>query len=287
MDARLPVWDNHFHLDPAGGVERSVEEFVKAGGTGMLVVHKPYGESPRFNRSVEDHATAFDTTLALVDRARKAFPDVRFLVALAPHPAEFTKMLEAGYEMGEADRVYRAGLELAAEHVREGRAVALGEVGRPHWQPVAEDVWRVANEQMEHAFALCRDLGCAAIIHCETGTPDVFADLARHCDAVGFPRGKAVKHFSPPIVDEQDNHGLFPSVLVGKDAAETALRASTRFVMETDFMDDPRYPGAVLGPKTVPKRTKQLIEKGLLTERQAWVVHAENPSRLYGVDVRP
>lgn len=286
MAVAIPIWDNHFHLDPAGGVERSVEEFVKAGGTGMLVVHKPYGESPRFNRSADDHARAFDTTLALADRARKAFPQLNVHVALAPHPAEFTKMLDAGYSIPDADAVYRAGLELAAEHVRAGRAVAMGEVGRPHWQPVPADVWAAANAQMEHAFALCRDLGCAAIIHCETGTPEVFADLARHCDAVGFPRGKAVKHFSPPIVDEMENHGLLPSILVGKDAAETAIRSSTRFLMETDFMDDPRFPGAVLGPKTVPKRTKTLLASGAMTEAQAWQVHWANVEATYGVSLR-
>lgn len=47
----------------------------------------------------------------------------------------------------------------------------------------------------------------------------------------------------------------------------------------------PRYPGAVLGPKTVPRRTMELLQKGALTEEQAWQVHAENPKRVYGVDV--
>ena len=28
--------------------------------------------------------------------------------------------------------------------------------------------------------------------------------------------------------------------------------------METDFLDDEKRPGAVLGPKTIPKRTQQL-----------------------------
>jgi TatD-related deoxyribonuclease len=28
--------------------------------------------------------------------------------------------------------------------------------------------------------------------------------------------------------------------------------------METDFLDDPKRPGAVLGPKTIAKRTQQL-----------------------------
>ena len=31
--------------------------------------------------------------------------------------------------------------------------------------------------------------------------------------------------------------------------------------METDFLDDPNRPGAVLGPKTIPKRTHQLSKE--------------------------
>ena len=30
--------------------------------------------------------------------------------------------------------------------------------------------------------------------------------------------------------------------------------------METDFLDDPSRPGAVLGPKTIQKRTHQLCQ---------------------------
>ena len=31
--------------------------------------------------------------------------------------------------------------------------------------------------------------------------------------------------------------------------------------METDYLDDPRRPGAVLGPRTVPRRTKELCDE--------------------------
>jgi len=36
--------------------------------------------------------------------------------------------------------------------------------------------------------------------------------------------------------------------------------------METDFLDDPRRPGAVLGPRTIPKRTNQLCKALRLME---------------------
>ncbi|HVM45576.1 MAG TPA: hypothetical protein VM582_06535, partial [Candidatus Thermoplasmatota archaeon] len=64
MPPRFPIWDNHFHLDPAGRLVEAVKEFERAGGTHLMVVHKPYhreGQARRFNRTlavvrlVDDH----------------------------------------------------------------------------------------------------------------------------------------------------------------------------------------------------------------------------------------
>jgi len=56
-----------------------------------------------------------------------------------------------------------------------------------------------------------------------------------------------------------------------------------RLLMETDYIDDPRRRGAVLGPKTVPKVTKKLLEKGVMTVEQAEIIHVVNPKKTYGV----
>ena len=52
-------------------------------------------------------------------------------------------------------------------------------------------------------------------------------------------------------------------------------------MLETDYMDDPKRPGAVLGPKTVPKRTRQLLEAGL-DEEILYRTHQDLPDRIYG-----
>ena len=66
---------------------------------------------------------------------------------------------------------------------------------------------------------------------------------------------------------------------------EEAARKGLRFLLETDFLDDPRRPGAVLGIKTVPKRSHELLEKRLLTEQDLWTIHKENPEKVYGIEV--
>jgi len=55
--------------------------------------------------------------------------------------------------------------------------------------------------------------------------------------------------------------------------------------METDYIDDPKRPGAVLGPKTVPKVTLSLLEQGLMTKQQASTIHCKLPHQTYGIDL--
>jgi TatD-related deoxyribonuclease len=58
--------------------------------------------------------------------------------------------------------------------------------------------------------------------------------------------------------------------------------------METDFLDDPRRPGAVLGPKTIPKRTQELcralLEFGKTESEVSQImmdIHSNWPTKLY------
>ena len=60
--------------------------------------------------------------------------------------------------------------------------------------------------------------------------------------------------------------------------------------METDFLDDKNRPGAVLGPKTVPKRTGELCSKLLSDgwdnseiEKLLYNVHQTWPKSLYNL----
>jgi TatD-related deoxyribonuclease len=76
-----------------------------------------------------------------------------------------------------------------------------------------------------------------------------------------------------------------PSVLATRRNIVEALQKGTRFLMETDYIDDIRRPGAVLGPKSVPKLTKKLLEENLLSEQQSQQIHVENPQNTYHIDL--
>jgi TatD-related deoxyribonuclease len=279
--SQFPILDNHVHLQPTGRGYEAVLEFQKAGGTHLILSHLPHKGFPI--RMPENFKGQYEVTLDLAKQARKK-TEVEIFVTLGPYPVELIRLAER-MPMDLAVDIMKEGMNMAGEYVREGKAIALGEIGRPHF-PVSEEIMAASNEIMRYGMEIAKEIGCAVVLHTESGTPDVCKDLAQIAINEGFPLNRLVKHYSPAIIKEKDNHGLFPSVLASKKNIEGAIPQGTRFMMETDYLDDPRRPGAVLGIKTVPKRTKALLEGGLLDENDAYVIHKENPEKVYGITIQ-
>ncbi|MFQ5919726.1 MAG: TatD family hydrolase [Thermoplasmata archaeon] len=273
----LPVTDHHVHLRPSGRGVEAVQDYARSGGTRILLVHVPYDDLP--TRSPGEFETAYRRTLEMARRVR-ALEIVEVLVALGPHPADLVR-LQDRLGMDEGANVMRAALEIAQAHVMEGEADAIGEIGRPHW-PVGEELWARSNELMAYGVELAQEAGCPAVLHTEDPSPQLFADLASMADSLELPRGRVVKHYADGSVLPEETQGIFPSVIAKGNFIREAASKGSRFLMETDYLDDPRRPGAVLGPNTVPKRTAALLREGLLTREDVHRIHEENVVELYG-----
>lgn len=274
----VPILDNHMHLEPFRGANvDSAKDFEKHGGTHLIISHLPYEEV--HVQAADDFRKSYDLTIAVKDRVNEE-TGVKAYATVGPYPVELLT-LEKIHGLEKAKEIMMKGMEIAGEYVQEGSAIAIGEVGRPHF-PVPTETWAASNEIMQYSMALAKEIGCAIVLHTEHATPESMKQLAEMADKVGLDRGKVVKHYCPPLVRPIENFGLMPSVLAGKDAIKEALGKGTRFMMETDFLDDPRRPGAVLAIATVPKRTVAFILQGLMTEEQACVIHHDNPLMTYG-----
>jgi len=268
-----PILDNHLHLDPVNG--RGAEaagEFADAGGTHLLVLNKP---SWNLVDDVEDETAfreVFEITREVTHAASERLPG-RAWPVYGVHPALISRLVEGGYEPGEARDLMQAGLEVAAEFVADGPGVAI-KSGRPHYE-VDDAVRAVSNEVMRYAFELAAETGCAVQLHTEGG--EDFEEVATWAQERGLPREQVVKHYSEGPV-----RGPIPSVISNKNGLEAAARSGEPFLMETDFLDDPDRPGAVLGPKTVPRRVRWLLEEGY--EEAIRTAHVDTPARVYGID---
>ncbi len=167
----------------------------------------------------------------------------------------------------------QAGLDVAAEYVADGTALAL-KTGRPHYD-VDDAVWAASNEVMRYGFELGAEHDCAVQLHTEGG--EDFEAVARWAEAAGMDRRQVVKHYSGGRLQ-----GPTKSVLADKDELELAVEAGDPFLMETDYIDDPERPGAVLGPKTVPRRVRWLLEAG--HDDAVRTAHVQTPKDVYGID---
>ncbi|AKB34042.1 hypothetical protein MSSAC_3818 [Methanosarcina siciliae C2J] len=278
MPAKIPITDNHMHIDPRARGLEAVKEFQKSGGTHIILVTKPSWSLGITVKKPEDYLAVFEETVEIASKIREigvgAFP------VLGVHPAEISKLTEY-MELPEATETMKKGLELAAGYVERGLAVGI-KSGRPHY-PVSSEVWAASNEVMEHAFFLGKEQDCAVQLHTENVEEPELHDIAERAKKTGIKMYRVVKHYSPPLVKTCEELGIFPGVIAVKGAIEQALGEGTRFMMETDYIDDPDRPGAVLGPKTIPKRTLKLIETH--GEEPFWVVHKENPEKVYDIEI--
>jgi TatD-related deoxyribonuclease len=279
--ARLPIFDNHIHLRPEFQGVQAAKAFEKAGGTAFLLTHSPYDDMP-IHRG-EDYGPAYEKTLRMADAVRGATA-VQVFVALGPYPVDFLHLRES-LGLAAAMDAMRKGIDLAAAHIAEQKAVAFGEIGRPHF-PVDAETVAACNVLLGYAMARANELGCAVVLHTEDPTRETFAELARIAANARLDPGRVVKHHSTPLTRPEDTHGLVPSILAKEDLVVEALRGKPRFLLETDYIDDPRRPGAVLGPATVPKKTRAWIDKGLLAQDAAWRIHQELPQTTYRIELR-
>jgi len=272
-ELETPVLDNHLHLDPVNGRNTAaVEEFADHGGTHLLVLNKPSWSLGVEVDAPEDFREVFDLTVEAVEDATDVL-EGRAWPVLGVHPALISQLEDRGYDAAEARDLMQAGLDVAAEYVADGPALAL-KSGRPHYE-VSDEIWDASNDVMKHAFELGAETGCAVQLHTEGG--EDFREVAEWAADRGLPRERVVKHYSGGHVE-----GPIASVLSNKDELAVAAESGEPFLMETDFIDDPDRPGAVLGPKTVPRRVRWLLQDG--HEDAVRNAHVETPSRVYGID---
>ncbi|MDR1690241.1 MAG: TatD family hydrolase [Candidatus Methanoplasma sp.] len=260
MAEKVPVYDNHVHMDPAGRNVDALKEFEAAGGTGLTLVTLPY-KQVRITKG-EDFGTSYDITLALAKRAKEA-TDLKINIAVGPYPVLILPLSEH-YGLDKAEEIMMEGMDIAAHMVAEGKACAIGEIGRPHFE-VPEDIWGASNRILARGMEHAKELSCPVIIHSESGTSDTNRSLSEMAKSVGLDPGLVVKHSSPPFVTDKETYGVMPSIPASKSNINEALgKGSTRFMLETDYIDDPERPGMVMSINTVPNKIKMLLSTGRL-----------------------
>ena len=271
------ITDNHMHLYNHLRL-KALKEFKRAGGTHVFLVSllsSHYGILPS---SGKDFERIFEEHVKLVEKANEI---VKAYAVLAVHPAEIT-ILSKKWGVDRAVEIMKEGLEIAGRFVEEGRAVAI-KSGRPHYE-VSDSIWKSSNEVLSFAFEVAREVGCAVQLHMESYSKERMVEVAEMAKKAGIKLEKVVRHFAPPAVREFEEVGIFPSVIAMGDNVKKAAEEGDRFVVESDYIDDRERPGAVLGPKTVPRKVKELQRIGY-DEDFIHKICCDNIEKLYGIEM--
>ena len=274
----LPVVDHHCHLSPRGQGVEAARRFREAGGTHLFLCTQNYEEVPPTR--LEDYETQFETTERLARRVTEATGVVVYLV-VAPYPVD---LVQAAPRIGlpAATELQMRALELAGRWVDEQRAVALGEVGEPHFA-VPEEVVRAIEEVLRHALEVARDAGCPAVVHSADLDPDGYRRLAGLAAQTAFPLGKLIKHYAREVRAPAELDGVVPSYLARRETVRAALDQPGPWFLETDFLDDPHRPGAVLDLETVPRRAAAVAAQGPSAAERLAIPFVEAVRSVYGI----
>ena len=252
-----PILDQHMHLDRKNRFFEAVNEFIISGGTAINLVHKP--DFSNLPKTPSDYRKAYQNTLQMATEVRNKF-GITVSVILGPHPVAWEHQIHTmGLE--KSSSLHLQAVKIALEYISSGHAICLGEVGRPHY-PVSDEIWDASNDLLLKIMKLAAEAKTSIQLHVEDNGEKTYSDLAILCDKAKLSRHLAIRHYAPANISEEFTHGLSVTVSVGKDSiskiVETLPMSNSYWGMETDFLDDEKRPGAVLGPKTIPKRTQQL-----------------------------
>ncbi len=277
----LLVADVHGHVNPVNGLgpKALASRFRDSGGWLYGLVNLLSWSVDLRVGEAGDFEALYRIYVGAAEEMRSE--GLRVSLILGPHPAEAVRLLERGFGIEETLDVMMGAYELAASYVRRGLAQGLGEAGRPHWR-VDPKVMELCNEVMGHAISLAADLDVPVHLHLDPFEEAlmVVRRYARRADASKI----VIHHARGRIVGLAARMGFTPSVPAKISELLSVRRWWGSIVVESDFLDDPRRPGAVVAPWSIRRTFLRLIRRGEMSLENALGILVERPSRLYGIE---
>lgn len=273
--------DNHMHLDPFNGLGiEIVKKFERVGGRRIFLVNKMTKDAKIELKDEKSFEKLYDFTIKLAKKVNEE-TKVKAHAVIGLHPVEVVKLCEM-YSNEKVLEVCKKAIDIAAKKIEEGQAVAIGEVGRPHFE-VDQSIIKTCNQLLEYIFEKASEIDCAVQLHTERIDENKLKELASLALDHSLNPKRIIKHFSPPLIKECEELGIFPSLISSKANIIKAVARGKRFLMESDYIDDLKRPGAVVSPTNIPRVCRYLLEKELITEEELYKIHEDYIIEAYGI----
>lgn len=284
MREGLTVADAHAHTNPVRGLgARTVaRRFASSGGWFMAIVALPPWDYGLSGRTLEDHVKVAELVARECRAAREEGLEVACLSGF--HPAIVDRLAERGVELHAIEELGRAVIDHVVKLCRQGVLDGIGEVGRQHYATRPERVI-VAHSLMEYALNAARDEDLVVHLHLENAGLYTVVTVERLLRRTGVKAHRVLLHHSRgSTLAHAVGRGLMATV----PGVEPALREAfaglaPSFLVESDFIDDPKRPGVVTYPWNLRSVEERLVAAGIADPEHLQRVNVDNVVRVYGV----
>lgn len=281
MTRTVPIADVHCHLNPVKGigVKSLAKKFKSSGGwyLGVVALSPSHME---LELSLKGYERAFQI---LIDSCRElSRVGLKYRLHLGFHPAEVDKLMNLGLS---AERTLKLGLEvidLVCSMVKRGVVHGIGEVGVQHYKTSKERVM-IAEEIMKYSLMKAKDLEVPVHLHLDQSLTTVMR-VKRIATEVECDFKKIVIHHVALELLERVLELGFSTTIVGRiNNLTVACRKGLVTLVESDYLDDPRRPGAVIVPWSICRNWNKLLNREICNEEFAYKVNVEEVEKLYGI----
>ncbi|GBF09555.1 conserved hypothetical protein [Aeropyrum pernix] len=274
MAADILVADAHMHTNPTRGLgaREVARRFRREGGwfAALLTLTTwSYGLAPT---GVEAYRRMYEIHLRECRAAREE--GLRVACFAGIHPAEIDRMIDKYRQPPEkALETALGAVEVLRRLCREGAIDGVGEVGRQHYRTSPLRV-AIAEVVMEEAAAAALEEGCLLQLHLENEGPatvETVDRILRRAGATGARRGMVIFHHATLRVAREAVARGYNATIPGvpKLLEHATANEPPDYMVESDYLDDPARPGAVVEPWKMAQKLREIASR--TPETREWV----------------
>ena len=108
-------------------------------------------------------------------------------------------------------------------------------------------------------------------------------DIYRRVSRIGARR-IVFHHAESSYVKAISSKKMYASITGKKSFLIEAIKQTENFVVESDFLDDPRRPGAVIAPWSIASTTRKLLNENIISYEKAYKIHVDNIKEIYDIE---
>ena len=274
--------DAHCHVNPVKGMGAAKigERFRKSGGWFIGLVYLP-----PWHFGLDGGLSAYEKCFNILVESKRRIKEkgLECILFLGFHPTEVDWYARRGMKLDEIKRLGQKVIDLVAQYINNGLAEGIGEVGRQHY-PTSPRYLSIAEEVTLYALERAADLNVPVHLHLEQKGLLTLNWVLKIINETGVKKDKVIiHHIDPSLLHHVIEKGLWSTVLASKRTLRDAVKNPPYYLIESDFLDDPNRPRAVIVPWSIPRAWAHVLSKQLCTEEYVQKINVDNVKKVYEI----